>query len=184
MKDDRLKSWITENKEAFEEDFNAESNWSRIEEGLAPPVKMVRLRTVIQWGVAAALVISLGVSVLLNMIHREQEVLAEVPAKETIQPMDLSALGGELAEAEGYYISQVNLCMSQLADFEVDEDMMADVQMLQEEYENLKKELGRGADKEKIIAAMIENYRFRLEILENILQELNEKNHDDEQVMA
>ncbi|MFT6728555.1 MAG: putative component of type VI protein secretion system, partial [Flavobacteriales bacterium] len=97
---------------------------------------------------------------------------------------ELSAFGGELAEAEGYYISQVNLCMHELADFEVDEDMMSDVQMLQDEFEELKTELGRGADKEKIIAAMIENYRFRLEILKNILQELNEKNHDDEQVMA
>jgi hypothetical protein len=50
-------------------------------------------------------------------------------------------------------------------------------------YRELKEDLKDNADNEEVVAAMIQNYRLKLEILEEILQQLqpaNENTEDDE----
>ena len=61
-----------------------------------------------------------------------------------------------------------------------DKLVMEDISKLDSAYEDLKYDLKENINNEKVINAMIENYRIKLEILEQILQELDEKSNEQE----
>ncbi|MCB0761357.1 MAG: hypothetical protein KDC12_07530 [Flavobacteriales bacterium] len=178
-----MKKWIDEHRSEFDEEFNADRVWLGIREELKPQGKVVSVRAVWQWSAVAAVAVLIALTVMFRLLSHQEPVLAE-DKQPQIRPVELSEMGGELAEVEGYYVSQVNLYMSELQNFEVDEDMLSELEILKTEFETLKQELGRGVDKERIIEAMIDNYRFRLEILENMLEELKEKSHEKKNTLA
>jgi hypothetical protein len=59
---------------------------------------------------------------------------------------------------------------------DVANDMKKDLAELDSVYRNLKKDLGDNIANEEIINAMIQNYRMKLQILEDIKQALNQNN--------
>jgi molecular chaperone GrpE (heat shock protein) len=97
----------------------------------------------------------------------------------TAQEEKIDPMFKEFQEAETYYAAEVSEKVNLIKEMEGDEELLAEIEFLQLEYENLKKEMDAGADSQKIIAAMIENYRLRLNILEEILMELQDNRSDE-----
>jgi uncharacterized membrane-anchored protein YhcB (DUF1043 family) len=78
----------------------------------------------------------------------------------------------ELAEAENYYTSEINSRMSEVVSLTDDAVIVEEINSLKEEFDELKEELGDQINDEKLIQAMIQNYRLRLSLLKEILTEL------------
>ncbi|GAA0891956.1 hypothetical protein GCM10009122_16350 [Fulvivirga kasyanovii] len=90
----------------------------------------------------------------------------------------LHEISPELAETEYYYSQQVaeKLSIIKASNSGVDQEVMDNLMALDSAYQDLKKDLKDNADNEEVIAAMIANYRLKLNILEQILTEI--KQHD------
>ncbi|MEP1017044.1 hypothetical protein, partial [Maribacter dokdonensis] len=54
------------------------------------------------------------------------------------------------------------------------EEFLSFMVELDAEYEQLKLEMRNNLDNEQVLAAIVSNYRKRIELIENLLQQLNE----------
>lgn len=94
------------------------------------------------------------------------------------------SLPQEVIEVENYYSStmadQMRFIKSQ--NIEIDPVILKDLDMLDQQYESLKNDLKDDINNEEVISAMIETYRVKLKILEQILNEIqgNDTDEDDE----
>ncbi|MDY0286521.1 MAG: hypothetical protein RBR21_10340, partial [Bacteroidales bacterium] len=96
------------------------------------------------------------------------------------QPQGIAMIH-ELQEAEAFYEARINQSKTRLASYstqhpELLEEINNDLEQLSQVYEELKNDLDDHAANQEIIEAMIQNYRLRLGILEQILAQLIEKN--------
>jgi len=90
----------------------------------------------------------------------------------------------EIRETEQYYSRMVSDRYEELQPFLVSDpvakEMLAtDMDELDEVYEELKEDLNDNASNPEVIEAMILNYRVKLEILEDLLYQLKEKENQD-----
>ena len=81
----------------------------------------------------------------------------------------------DVEQLEKYYSVQVDSKIEELKQYEVDDDLMAEIQLLKEEFDELKNESGTGFNQKKILDSMIDNYRLRVSILEDIMKEMSRK---------
>jgi len=96
-----------------------------------------------------------------------------------------SDLYTEIMETEQYYSQMVadryNELQPFLAGNPLAKEMLAsDMDELDEVYEELKEDLKDNASNPEVIEAMILNYRVKLEVLEDLLNQLKEKENQDE----
>ena len=90
----------------------------------------------------------------------------------------------EIQETEQYYSQMVAQRYNELRPFlasdpVADEMLTADMEELDEVYEDLKEDLKDDVSNPEVIEAMILNYRVKLEILEDLLNQLKEKENQD-----
>ena len=95
-----------------------------------------------------------------------------------------SELYNEIRETEQYYSQMVSERYDELRPFlasnQVAKEMLtADMEELDEVYNELKEDLKDNASNPEVIEAMILNYRVKLEILEEVLNQLKEKENQD-----
>ena len=95
-----------------------------------------------------------------------------------------SELYNEIQETEQYYSHMVSERYDELrpylaSDQAANEMLTADMEELDEVYGELKKDLKDNASNPEVIEAMILNYRVKLEILEDLLNQLKEKENQD-----
>lgn len=115
-----------------------------------------------------------------------------VPVEEKIvgdQAMYLEEISSEMAQVEDYYRRAILIKKEEAQKMPGAEDYIlnsyfSELDELENAYEDLSKVLARNYNDERIINAMIENYRDRIEVLEALtkqLQTLNEqKNYSNE----
>lgn len=175
---DSMKDFIQQNKEAFDQHEPSPGLWEKIEDKKVRPIRMVSLASVLRVAAVAIILIGTGMFFLLQE-DPVIEVAEEPVQEEPVEPLSLSQMSSEMAEVEVYYVSEIQDKMHQLNSYEVDPSMLEEIEFLKNDFEALKKELGQGADRAKIVEAMIENYRLRIEILELILSELKEHANDE-----
>jgi hypothetical protein len=90
----------------------------------------------------------------------------------------------EMQETEEYYTRMVAQRYNELrpylaSDPVANEMLTADMQELDEVYKDLKEDLKDDVSNPEVIEAMILNYRVKLEILEDLLNQLKEKENQD-----
>lgn len=87
----------------------------------------------------------------------------------------------ELVEAENFFNAQVETRKKEVlayasSDSEGLTQIMTELEKLELQYLDLKEELAVNNNNERIVNAMIENYRSRLELLERLLKQLKKSN--------
>jgi hypothetical protein len=118
------------------------------------------------WRVAAAIIVLLiaGGSLLLPRFNSPVDV--------QYGSMSLSEVSGDMANIEFYYTSQLEekyAALRELSESDAQvKSLFAELASLNEEYENLEKELYRSGTDDRVILAMIENFRLRLKIVEKL----------------
>lgn len=168
MKTDRLEEFIKSNREAFDELEPSQEVWAKIA-GNTKKAKTVRLNGYFL-RIAAVLVLAIVFSVL---IVKNNGFITNDNSAETIDPEMV-----ELIEAEAYYAGQVNSKMKEIekcyaAYPEIKDDVEADLKELQEMYNILKTDLSENISKKEVIEAMIENNRYRLKVVDEVLEQIN-----------
>jgi len=91
----------------------------------------------------------------------------------------------ELEEAENYYITEINQKLNELetnyTEFsEVKNDVMIDLNELDKATNELKNELGKNINNEEVVLNLIETYRLKLDLLEQVLFQLHQVKNDND----
>jgi hypothetical protein len=168
MKTDRLEDFIKTNREAFDQHEPSDKVWEQISKSEQKRKKIkfttyfVRIAAVI----AIAVMFSV-VAIKTNMVKTD---------KLASQNADPELL--ELMETEAYYAGQVNEKMAEIRKCyntfpEIKEDVEMDLNELQEMYNILKTDLKENISKKTVIEAMIENNRYRLKMVDQVLEQIN-----------
>ncbi|MEM7160998.1 MAG: hypothetical protein AAF487_01030 [Bacteroidota bacterium] len=175
MKEDKLKNFIDSNKEEFDVEFPSENLWNKIESDLdQKEVKVFSIRPYLPYA-AAGIMIFLSVFFFLN---KDNKNLAEDPVQSA-----QDNLVEDFGEVENYYSMQVNDKLRNLNEYDVDPELLEEINDLKSEFEELKVEMGYGADPGIVLEAMVENYRLRLEILESLLHAFEESKQEDNEII-
>lgn len=90
-----------------------------------------------------------------------------------------SPVNGEIAELERFYGSEINHKITLIKGKIKDDRILNDVVEMDVAFSELKADLKDNVDNEEVIAAMMENYRLKLQILEEILSELEKENSEE-----
>lgn len=168
MKTDRLEDFIKSNREAFDQLEPSEKVWENISKRKVKSRKISMVSYFLR--VAAVVTIAVVFTVLITKtnIFNSDEAKA--------QPEDPELR--ELIEAEAFYASQVNEKMNEIRKCydtfpEIKEEVETDLTELQEMYDVLKIDLNENISKKAVIEAMIENNRYRLKMVDDVLDQIN-----------
>lgn len=169
MKQDRLESFVSENRHEFDRLEPSDKTWEaiskRLEEQASKP------RTFVWLKVAAVVAVAL-LSATLVYQQRFSERRQEVKALQADPELR------ELIEAEAYYSHEVNDKMSEIQKCykihpELKAEVESDLNELEKMYLSLKSDLRENISNKEVIEAMIENNRVRLKLVDDVLEQIN-----------
>ncbi len=167
---DNFEKYIKENKQAFDvHKMDKDKLWGNIsaqldeeEKGKVIPLwKSYKLR------VAASIVLLIGLSIMGLFLAGE-------PTSQGIE----GYANEELFEIDLHYknlvFQQVQLVQNHpKLSAEDKEEFLSFMDELDEEYEQLKLEMQNNLDNELILEAIVNNYKKRIELIENLLKQIN-----------
>ena len=172
---DPLERFVQEHRDEFDLKEPSFELWDRIADSLPPDKeesapKMVPLRLVLR--MAAMVVVVLGAALMLFFQSSDN---SDIRLKG--RSIALHDISPELAEVEQHYMALIEAKLVTLKSSDIlngadYQSLIHEMEALDRDYEELKKELRNSLDKEKVIEAMIQNYRLRLKILEKMLQQV------------
>ena len=160
--EDKLNHFFSEND--FDDQEPHSGHLERFERKLNIPTK--ERKTSWKWlSVAASVVLVLGF--WLGSNHQKQQ-------------FDLADVSPKMEEVQTYFVSTINQELKTLEknrNLETEtiiEEALEELEELEDNYKNFVKELNNDGNSRKIINAMIRNYQQRLDILENVLQQIED----------
>ena len=186
MSPDKLEKYILDHREQFDDQEPDPALWEKVNTRKAPVIR-INWKD-IAWKAAAVVVIFVASYYFHDyMASRKQFSGGRISKNAELN----SPIVKELIEAEAYYTSQINMRKEEVfrltasnpeVRHEIDDEMID----LDRAYNELKEDLKDNADNEEVIEAMIQNYRIKLDILEEMLRRLkhsnesqNEESHED-----
>lgn len=178
---DHLKDFVQQHRDEFDAmnppdlDFR---NVLRDETGAKGP-RMIPITWL--YRVAAIFVLVLGVGafwVLSSKNSEPSETIAAEESDEMKTDFSLSELSPEMAELEKYYTSELTSKQKELEALGYGDAITEELALLDQEFADLKAELGGNVDNHLIVNEMVKNYKLKLDLLESVLMDLQE-NYDD-----
>jgi hypothetical protein len=175
MKEDRLEQFVSQHKEEFNDLDAPVMAWDVIEKKIEKPRLSAWLP--LAWKVAAAILIFASAWYLNDYFDAKQT--RQVSKTDQASRIENPVLN-ELSDAEAYYTSQINNKQEELLKYtrehpEILEDLKKEFKELDKNNQELKRDLAESNADEKVIEAIIQSYRMKLEILEQVLTEMKEK---------
>lgn len=177
---EEFEKYIRENAKAFDQKDLVGNHRERFEQRLKAGNKRKRFRMNNKWvGIAAGVVIIL-ISSLLKESRRSESNHPEWAENEVKSLRDVST---EMEEVELYMtetISEKVMYLESAYPSENDQiqSCLSIVRNLEENYEDLRKELAKSPNEKVVADAMIMNYQTRLDVLEMLIQQLNSNTID------
>lgn len=168
MKAGRLEEFIKANREAFDQYEPSAKVWEQISKSKPKPKAVTFTTWFLRVAAVLAVVAIFSVAVTKTNIFNSGNF---------VQQSDDPELR-ELIEAEAFYASQVNEKMDEIRKCyviypEIKEDVEMDLNELQQMYNVLKTDLKENVSKKTVIEAMIENNRYRLKMVDEVLDQIN-----------
>jgi len=160
-----LEKFIKDKRDSFDEDTPPSGHENRFSMKLEKSKHDDEIR-VRFWRVAAAIIVLLvaGGSLLLPRFNSPVDV--------QYGSMSLSDVSSDMANIELYYTSQLEekyAGLQELSEANIEvKSLFEELVFLNEEYENLERELYLSGTSDRVILAMIENFRLRLKIVEEL----------------
>ena len=162
MDQDHLEKFIAKQRKGFEDKEPSTDLWQNISKEL--PASQKKLwRNVKLMGIAASVMLLLFAGFRMG------------------QQSNVQSYALELQELEKYYSKQIGDRMTQLANFGGDENLEEDLDQLDDVFNELKEELihSKYGNNEKLVNAMIENYKTKINVLETVLEKLNNNKEEN-----
>lgn len=176
MNPDKLEKYILDHRDDFDDQAPDPALWDKIDTRKSPVIR-INWKD-IAWKVAAVAVIFVAAYYFHDYIDSRKQYSSSQFRKNSEMN---SPIVKELIEAEAYYTSQINIRKEEVfrltasnpdVRHEIDDEMID----LDRVYTELKEDLQDNADNEEVIEAMIQNYRLKLDILEEMLLRLKQSN--------
>jgi hypothetical protein len=183
MKTDKLEKFIIDHRDDFDDLTPDPKIWEKAGKG----DRNTRIRT-IHWRRiilrAAAVLLIFIASYFFHDFLSNRQSSRKQRQDQSEQLHSGSNMAKTLTEAEAFYSSQINSKREEIFRFagihsEITQEVNVEFSQLDSVYTQLKKDLKDNADNQQIIEAMIQNYRIKLEILEDILNQLQQSNSPD-----
>jgi len=170
---DRLEDFVRQNREQFDRREPDPSIWLKINPAKVPVAKERRSLRWLRVAAAVAMIFAgstAGIYFLTGDRARAEESFSEMYV--------------EIRETEQYYSRMVSERYSELKPYllnnpAAEEMLIMDMEELDQVYSELKEDLKDNASNSEVIEAMVLNYRVKLEILEDLLYQLKEKENQD-----
>lgn len=180
MKKDKLEQFVRENAEGFNAFEPPAMAWDAIENELPVARKpVIRKLWPYAWKVAAAVLIFASAWMLHDYVDLNSQ--KKIAVQQRIA--DENPVLSELQDAEAYYTSQISSKQAELAAFSIEypeiiEDLKKEFTEMDKKKALLKNDLKESNADEKVIEAIILSYRVKIEILDEMLQELRRSGGD------
>ena len=177
---EKMEEFIRNNREAFDVHDAPDELWEKIEKRLQQ-----RRRTGIWkiWLQRAAIFIF-----IFSMAFAVSEYIHNPKLKKTsVLVQNEQVIPQEIKETQVYYETEIHSKMKEMkavfASYPgMEEEVNKDFTRLDSICADLKKDLKDNVSNQQVIEAMIQNYRTKLGILENLLDELKRKNPSHEKI--
>jgi hypothetical protein len=184
MKPDRLEKFILDNRSDFDDQLPSQESWDKIKANIRPVRRVNWTARLVR--VAAAVVIFVSSYIFIDYTLNKgngDQAYSDLSENGLLENIPV------LVEARAYYGSQINIMAEQVYSLAGDDThIRAEIDMEFEEldrvFDELKADLKDNAANEAVIEAMIQNYRIKLQILEEILiqlQNADEQNSEDDE---
>jgi hypothetical protein len=176
METDKLEKFILTRKEEFDDMKPHRHVWDRIlTRRSAARVRSLHWRS-LAWRAAAVVLIFIASYFVHDFMDRNHHRVGRMK-EQAGGRSGTNEIAGTLKEAEAFYTSRINAKKAEVFRFtgskhEISQEISIEFSQLDSIYADLKKDLKDNADNEQVIEAMIQNYRIKLEILEDILGQL------------
>lgn len=155
---------------------------SKLEQELPKTLSEKRSSVFFRWQIAASLIVLVGLGIYFlsgeGGIDPIGNSLENVNVLETKRTISLGDLSPDLKKIESYYVTNINLQLSDL-EFNTDNKALVDGYMLQlaeldAEYNRLNTELNEIGPNDDTISALITNLQLRLQLLQKLKTKLNQ----------
>jgi hypothetical protein len=174
--EDKLKTLVQKHRREADTLQAPDFLWERIAAELdqqqqinTQPMRRVWLKPLLRVAAAAAVLLVVGIFAIWQW----------QPANNTASTW---ANYPELQQAEAYFqpmiVAKVQR-LEQIGDKALTAALLQDLALLEKDYETLAKDLRDNADNQQLVKAMVENYRSRLQLLERILNEIEQKQSNE-----
>ena len=178
MKEDRLEQFIAENRDQFDLYDPDEKVWKEVSKTIHKTQRFTNWKTVV-WRAAAVIVIFAASFMFWEYMNNSDMLIGRQEKK--LQNLEIP----ELREAEIYYTNMVDNRLEELTpliqqDPELQNELNNDLSELDSLYSELQKDLVDNIANDEVVEAMIQNYRLKLEILEDLLEKLQETSKNEE----
>ncbi len=173
MQKDNLERFISDNRDAFDKAAPRMKVWEGIEQKIEQkPAKRIAIWKFARMAAAVALLLGVGAAMGVYFSNGQQQVANT-----------FSNISPEHAEMEEYFKAEIQSRTKKLASFNKDKTVNEDLVQLEDLLKDLEKELQQSppANNERIIDAMIQNYRTRIELLEHVLNRIDHKEEKKEE---
>ena len=174
---DNLEKFIEQNREDFNIYTPSDEIWNKIKKNNIPSKSRI-LSPKFLLRIAAVVIIFLT-GFYIQEIRYNQQNKINIVKNNIIK----SQLPPELKETENYYAHKVSTMVSEVEKYTkqdpyILDEVKTDLSELDSVYVDLKKDLKENASNKEIVEAMIQNYKIKIEILEELLFELKQNTDD------
>ncbi|ULC58542.1 DUF3379 domain-containing protein [Flaviramulus sp. BrNp1-15] len=180
-------------RELFKDDKIAhekmpENHQDRFLKKLDESLPVTKRSTFLWMQIAASVVVLLGLSYGAFKFFQPQtgDLPTEVVATNTVETKTLGDISPGLKKVEDYYLASINLELSKMTytteTKELFDDYLEQLDKLDKEYKRLLVDLTESGPSELTVNALIDNLKFRLNLLYRLRSQLKELNTSDEGV--
>jgi arsenate reductase-like glutaredoxin family protein len=167
MKADQLESFVQENRQEFDQFEPSEQSWEMISKRLE--AKKDRSVKTLNW---------LRIAVAIAVIAVIPAIIYQLRLHESTQVAKIDPEVQELLEAEKYYSQEVSGKLAEIQKCykiypELKGEVEDDLNELENMYKSLKSDLKDNVSNKEVIEAMIENNRYRLKLVDEVLEQIN-----------
>lgn len=172
---DKLEKFITGNKDDFNFREPDPAVWNKIQKSIKQEkTKQVNWKTIIWRAAVVAIIFVSGYTVSKVWPGSNSGTISEKRQERKLDQIP------QLQEVEAYYSSMINSKLNEVKQHfgqypDLQEEIQKDFSELDSMYKDLEKDLFDNIATREVVEAMIQNYRLKLEILEDIVNELSEK---------
>lgn len=176
---DRFERFVEENKLDFGPDHKSPDVWSRIQK-IEADKKSKSINWNIWYSRAAAFIIVFTLSYFFH------DFVNNLDGTNSQQSQSASPAMQELYEADQYYSARISERKEELFRLAgissgLRNDVNSELADLDAVLNDLKTDLQDNADNAEVIEAMMQNYRLKLEILEDLLTQVKNTNNENNQ---
>jgi len=189
MKPDKLEQFILDNRNDFDDQAPSSGSWKKVKDNIKPVRQISWTNRMLRFAATVVIFVSSYIFIDYTLYNGgDRAMQAGDPEPEMYENIPV------LIEARAYYSRQIMNMEAEVYHIAgnnspIREEIRFEFEELDRMFNELKADLNDDAANEEVIAAMIQNYRIKLQILEDILHQLknadeqNTEDHEDKKVL-